>query len=504
MLYLPRPFLLGFYHDDWWSLVEAAAGTTAFSAERLANLFSWDAGYASRPLAGLTCFLISSVAGTHAPLWQLANALQVAVAAWALCRLLQVISAQLAATPEAPRLPAHLAVGGFLLTPWNLGMTAWPVASGSLLSLAGFALGAANLLEPGARPGRAWRSSAWCLASFLCYEGFYLQWGVILALAAGWGMERRELVRSAAALAAVQIVAVLYNRAIAGFLPNEATKQYFSEWPRLWWESLFGLPGELAHTLPGSPDLGQGLFLLGGVVILLAAWRVPNRPLARKVVTLVLAALALAATAALVHALAGYRLTSAGVMSRTTYSLSLALALPVLAAAHFAGVPPWLAARRPLGVVAAGVAALLAAGQFLAVSCWASVWRLQREVLAAMPVERIRRLSPAEDRVLFVGPAYQDHLVVFGAEWDLTAAVRHRPELAPGRRAFTDVVRIHPATAQYVWHWNGSVLTQDCPGYWVRRFPVKRLHLWNHYTGTFSVAAPGFRFTPADHPEYRR
>ncbi len=503
LAYLPRVALLGFYHDDWWSLIEAAQGTAPFSFDRLANFFSWDAGYASRPLAGLACFLVSSIAGDQAPLWQLANALQVLAAALAVRQLLLQLSPYFAPAARPTSGPADFGAVLILINPWSLGMTGWPVTTGSILSLAFFAAGAREFFTEGPTAARAGRAGAWLLASFLCYESFYLQWLVFLLLALGWRRPVRPALVIGGAAAIAQVAAIAYNRSIGSILPDTVTKQLSPRWWELWFDSVLGLPGQLGRTLPVPPAAWIALCAVILFVALIVHLHPAVNHLARRSATLLAAAGGLVFLAALIHAIAGYRITTDGVMSRTTYSLNLALALAGFALAHIGTACPRPPLCRLLAALGGAAALLLIVGLFAGVAHWAEVWRVERAVLARFPAEAARRLSPAEDAVFFIGPGYRDGLVVFGAPWDLTGAVRHLPTVAPGRRAFEQVLRCYPATALYDWHWRGGVLTQDCPGAFRHHYPVKRLQVWNHFTGAFGPAAEGFRFLARDHPEFR-
>src|SRR5271157_2766797 len=63
ILYLPRPFVLGFYVDDWWQLLEPLHATAPLSLDRLHYYIGFNTSYSSRPLMGLTAFLVTSIAG---------------------------------------------------------------------------------------------------------------------------------------------------------------------------------------------------------------------------------------------------------------------------------------------------------------------------------------------------------------------------------------------------------------------------------------------------------
>jgi hypothetical protein len=134
-----------------------------------------------------------------------------------------------------------------------------------------------------------------------------------------------------------------------------------------------------------------------------------------------------------------------------------------------------------------------AVAQKAVVSDWAIVWRQEQQVLEHVPVAEIKSLPP-DSRVLYIGPSHYHNMVVFGAGWDMTAAVFSVPGLSRGRKAFQGLTWIHSATMLYNWSWDGERLTQDCPGYFTSSFPAKHLFVWNYDQGRVFEVEKGFRY----------
>src|SRR5580700_5319955 len=63
ILYLPRPFVLGLYMDDWWYLLEPLHASAPFSLDRLHYFVGFATGYGPRPVMGFIAFLVTSIAG---------------------------------------------------------------------------------------------------------------------------------------------------------------------------------------------------------------------------------------------------------------------------------------------------------------------------------------------------------------------------------------------------------------------------------------------------------
>src|SRR5580704_5522103 len=123
ILYLPRPFVLGLYMDDWWYLLEPLHASAPFSLDRLHYFVGFGTGYGPRPLHGLTAFLITSIAGASPQAIQFMSTLLVLAAALSLRSWL---NRTMSIFPRYRNLAGDFAVLFWLAMPWMLGETAWP------------------------------------------------------------------------------------------------------------------------------------------------------------------------------------------------------------------------------------------------------------------------------------------------------------------------------------------------------------------------------------------
>ena len=141
-MYSWRPFALGFYSDDWPNIVEAAHHGGPFSWERWLQIN--ERIPLARPLQIPLMFLLSSLFGKSALLWQLSLLAVVAVTAWTLRVFLGRLLAALRAGSGSL---ADFAVALWLAVPWSLGYSAWPVALPNMLSFLLFLLAGLVLLR---------------------------------------------------------------------------------------------------------------------------------------------------------------------------------------------------------------------------------------------------------------------------------------------------------------------------------------------------------------------
>lgn len=497
LLYLPRPFLFGFYHDDWWAFVEPTHATAPFSLERLRFFVGADTNFSGRFAGGFFSFLVSSLAGSSAFAYQVVIALLALIAALALRGLLADMTPE---GEERPMVAADLAAAFWLALPWTLAVTAWSMnALFALLSQILFTLAVRILFRTGMAGVRAVAGlGALLVASYLTYESLYFQFAPLLLVAwlvARGGLARRRLLALAATAAGAQLLTIGVNRYVSKLNPW-GSKTLAAKWVGLFQQSLGRLPSELAARLG---DLALLWWALAGAIVLLSAIAVligvadrgSRRP---AVVTsvILLAGVAAIPITVLVYSLAGYGLSSNGLMERTLHGISWAITL-ILFALVAAGVRQrnrWL--RWALVSAAAGLVVVSGAALARRYPQWVHVWQVQQEVIARAPVAEISAL-PKESVVLYLGPSYDGEMVIFGAAWDLTAAVHSRTELRRGRNPYEFSAWLNPA-AHYRWEWDGQELVQELPGYFRNESPVKHLVIWDYERGRTYPAAPGFRW----------
>lgn len=501
ILYLPRPFMLGFYSDDWSSLVEPIHGTTPFSLDRLGQFVGIHTGYGSRPVLGMFAFLLSSVFGSSAMAYQWAAIVLVLIAALSLRAWLNGL---LAAFSEYHSLVADWAVIFWLVMPWMLAVTAWPVMSHTLLAQILFTEAARMLMFPGPLSAKfAVRFGLLLMASALTYEAFYFQIFLVIALWAisgvGGGHDKRKMFMFLSIACIAQATPILLNRYAAQIGAN-TSKTLSKQWQSILLLNIRHFPAVLEASLLDRRSLWAGsVVLLLACAVCLAVVGITSqrqRPLIKMILLIALLAVTSFCISTSIYSLAGYGFTYTGVESRTLFSASWSLSIAFFGLLACFFIRANVVLRGGLLLSAIGVVVLAAYAQHTTLQDWAHVWQQERTIVAAAPVAEISQLPP-DSSILYIGPSYYKSIVIFGASWDLTHAVFARKPLSDKRKPHQGLITIYPATELYKWSWDGSYLIQNLPGYWTQTFPAAHLYVWEYAKSRIDGLKPGFKWPPS-------
>ena len=474
-MYSWRPFALGFYSDDWPNIVEAAHHGGPFSWERWLQINQRIP--LARPLQIPLMFLLSSLFGKSAILWQLSLLAVVAVTAWALRNFLGRLLGWLGAGSRAP---ADLAVALWLAVPWSLGYSAWPVALPNMLSFLLFLLAGTVLLR-----SRSVRSvlGATVLfgASILTYEAFYLQFLPLLALVAlvvlatpvaapartvdagdppisalrrALGGDR-ALMWAGLSLLAVQLGAVGWNRLAAQLQPWTA-KRFNHQWAGETLDSLSGLPHQLALTLPSGRWVATAAVLILLAFTVVSVLRHPRR--GRKTRSMVAAVILIAlcglVLGVVVLSMAGYSLAALGRPSRTFISPNFWM---LLGTGALLFLVEGARLRQAVTVVALVLVVVLSAANINWVREWAQIWQVEREMVAEFPAEQFQG-ADEKALVLVRNGLMVENARVFPDSWSIGGAI---VDSHPGtRNPDGSYRRFVPYKAGWRNYWNGNRLTQ--------------------------------------------
>jgi len=499
-LYLPRPFQLGFYHDDWWSFVEATNGNAPFSLQRLNLFMGAHSSFLSRPVGGFLAFLLGSIGGISSFRYQACVAVLVLLAALSLRAWFRALMR--AFDPPARFWAPEIATLFWLSAPWSFAGTAWPSAAILAVPAQIFFTEALRRVSPPKQldARRLLIFGALLTASYLTYESFYFV--VLLVIALYLAMDRR--IREALWLSGVavgtQVLVLGINRFMAGVNP-EMAKKIYPAWRTLFLQSLLGLPHQMLLRMGTLGGIWAGLVLaLAAAALVSMAVGLRTRTQRRATVyalgILLVGAGAIPVTI-LTYSVASYGVSTAGLESRTFFPVCWALTILVYGFVLLLTQLRWNNAGLLLLALPLAIIVLDSTAQRRQIQDLAHVWNQEREVLAHAPVESIKAL-PKDSRILFIGPAYLGDLVIFGAYWDITGAVFSLPPLNQGRQAYQGLTIMDSATRLYNWSWDGKNLVQELPGYWKETRPAVHLFVWNYDDGNrFFEAEAGFRWPAA-------
>jgi hypothetical protein len=469
-----RPFCLGFYHDDWASVLKAVGVGSPFSSARffwIVDLFS------QRPVLGVLEYCFSSICGNSAFAWQAALAmvsLGTAVSICFFCR--SVLRFMNCEQPLAEFVPGLL----WLSFPWTLGSTAWPIAGPTLFAVIFFALGGTFLFNEWSRGRISWFLAPSFLAlSCLTYEAFYGQFIVLGAIGLVCGFNRREgLVRVASGvmlLGLTQISALAFNRYGPSLLFNQApAKTFNAQWIAMAMDSIKKLPGTLLSSATEVKGplvvVIVGLLFLVGLGFSRGLARYALRPVVLRALGLTVCAAMGVLMGAALFAMAGYPVEGVGLFSRTTMCLSFWLSVagsPLLIILLMHGRKIRVAAIATLCCLIA----LLAAATLHRVQDWAQAWQIQQTILRNVPIAALRNTSSGAV-ILYVGPFRHQGVTIFESTWDLDGAMKFTyPDMA--QRSF------FPARDDWNTTWDGEVVNQANAGGNVNHFKANEVWLWD-------------------------
>ena len=449
-----RPLMLGFYDDDWISLLLRTRDYGPLSWDRFASFMHH---YLNRPCIGVTTYLMSLVGGESAVAWHLAVA---GLSLGAAICLRSMLRALLALLDVRDRWPADLGAAIWLAFPWMLGTTAWPTLTPTLVAMMGFALAATVLFRAWRRGRSPWLAPATLLlVGLLTYESFYGQLVCLLLIGLVLGVPRRVGWRSfattAGALMVVQVAAVVWNRASATINPSMPNKSFNPDWPLRLVDNVLRLPRAVHYPLEGLspvPEFLLAAVLLGGATLLLIRLRRRDeRSRARHSLGVLLVAGVGVVLGCAVLAGAGYGVSGLGPESRTTqvFSFWLAVAWTVTLSAA-------VTAHRGLRYGCTGVAVasigLLAIAGYLRGRVWSEVWDIQRATLARVAVSELEQARDGA-AVLLIGPHRHKRVTTFPYHWVVSGAMHYTyPSLSH--------LTFYPAREDWQTRWDGQRVEQ--------------------------------------------
>ena len=457
-----RPFVLGFYHDDWSIIADAARRGAPFSAARFNAIFSV---FAPRPLFAVVLTTASSLFDANPFLWQTAGALLSLAVAFAIRHFVDAISER----SGIENGNAGLIAGAcWLVLPTTLGSTAWPVGLPALAGVLAFlASGTVLLRTPRFEPGNYWPAVILYAVSLFTYETFYFQFAPVIVLA--WALRKprisqKQLVLCILCFSGVQAAAIVWNR-IASHLPLAVSKSFHPDWPRIFVGSFVRLPHQL---LVAFQEVRYPMIVV--VLLLLALLFIAPRK--SGMVTGLIAVFAVLISVA-VYAVAGYGLTAVGLLSRTFLGVNVWFCIGFGTAV---AMQNWSLQRRKLALALpiafltlCGVATIYRTGE------WARSWREQRAIIASAPLDALSRL-PSDALVLADVPSEVGGVTIFEAPWDISGA------LAFSQRRFT-------VKREWKSSWNGTTLHQswgDSSGTDFLDLPARELWIWRWPANTLT------------------
>lgn len=476
-----KTLFLGFYHDDWATIVGATLHGNSFSSERFQWLFSL---FLSRPIGGIITFLGSSLNSKSPLLWQTTIAF---FSFWVIAFqyiFLKRLAAYLNFPAEKPRL--LLFSGLLFIVPWTIGGFNFVTAGIVILpAMLFFLVSGCLILKSPEKIGIyeiIW-SSVFYILSCLTYEIFYFQFLVFILILLIKSVRRihQKLFLLAGSLLFAQMLAITWNRYLTPLWGTDPRKNFHESWLTLFANSFFNLPINLLSALELN-SLTTCLLLL---VILFMAF-IALRTLSRKYTKFLLIPLFGLIISLLLYSFVGYEISSTGIFSRTTVTPVFYLILA------FWIIDNMIIARLKrskiiynLGVTFLVIILLLATWRQIFV--WQVSWDIQKKVLNTFPYEKLPQTDD-QALILYYGPFEIRGVIVFSAWWDIQGAVNSRVNHTNLHRRYS------VARPEWTTSWKPEIVKQS----WkqsaiaIWEIPASEIWLWNYYDKTFiRLAAEG-------------
>jgi hypothetical protein len=408
-----RPLIAGFYHDDWSVLQPLLAGDAL-------KLFE---DHASRPIYALIIVFVRQLLPMDPVYYQGLLAMLMACSALAIGLFAQRMSDRLTTNSGTASWAGAVSASIWLATPWDLGVSVWPTTFPAQISVTGFCIVGAITLGSDSIRVKLAKALPTFLAISLISELFWLSFIplIILLVAFGTGFsnwrKQKEAILLLIGFGGIQVLLATLNRMLVffGFGINRSFNTSVLETT---WLSLRLLPSEFSKAVV-SPFLfwAIGFGLVAGVIV--CALFHPKT----KIIAVVLLAVGAGCLISIfLFALAGYRVESIGIFSRTTVVISVWLSLiPALAIAVAKEFNSWI--KWTLNSASVLLLLVLASSSVINLQAWRKSWQFQKALLSSIPIEELNRMAEKDSFILI--DADKPESAVEGLEgfWDLSGAL---------------------------------------------------------------------------------
>ena len=454
-----RPWWLGFYHDDWWMIARGADP----------SFFTDFTEQASRPLYFLLITTLKQVLPATPLPWQILLAGLVIGNAFLIGLVGRRFAFVMQANPDTAWWAGCLGAAVWLCCPWALGATAWVTPAVGHVAIGFFCLAALFLLSERAIGQKLVWSGVFLTLAYLINELFWFAFVPLLFAPAARDLLRhgysalRPLVLLLTGLLAVQALPIALNRGVAFFgvginrslnaqgidlaimsarlVPTEISRAVI--FPEVFW----GLTGSLALAAVAALAVVTRYGRWRGVVIVLAG---------------LMAIVAGCIGSLILFALAGYRLESIGLFSRSFITFSVWISwLPAVLLALSESLPHW--PRRAIIAGCLAVVALLGGSTVVRLSDWRAAWEDQQAIIAALPIDQLKTNSSPGSFIVVLLPERTSPVEGIEAFWDMTGVLISRaPDLVerlrdPDQRMFATAARL----SKHRVSWDGSNMTMS-------------------------------------------
>jgi hypothetical protein len=450
-----RPWVLGFYHDDW-SLLTV---TSAYGHGLLEGVYT-------RPLNFALGYLGVLLFGENTFTWHAYGVLLVLATTVGIYGACNAITKQIF-DGNVARKASVIASLGWMLYPWSLGYTAWPVMFPGLVAIALFASALNNVGDFSTSSSKVrWAAFKITIAS-LIYEAFWFAFIpmtiIFLALNKQYQWQKSRTVFLT--LGMPQILLVVWNQMMTYWGVGGGKQINLG-----WLEVVMYLPVRLLSSFSGNRFLSICLC----VIALYLLWILIKRSRNSRNISLILGACIIGITLSVVlYALAGYAISMTGIFSRSTIVINvwLSIAISIIAGIIISSSTTLISSRIAALVILIGLFRL-GWGNVHETSRWAASWVDQKQLINRLSQINLDVIQGNSILVMDL-PKNRDIVEGFEAYWDTTAALYiNFPHLRNAVESGQLWVTISKNN-EWITRWDSGKLTQ----YWCHS-PDKPL--WEH------------------------
>ncbi len=499
LLYVYRPFFLGFYHDDWNILIYMPL---KFYPETYSQVYPSfpDPGfyffinfYSNRPLTGLVSWLLSFICHDSPYKWHFAVILTNLATAWSIRLLVRNF---LTLIDENKKYLGDIAATFWLILPWSMAINTWPTLIPNQLTIICFSLSGYFLFGAWKDHKIGWfRPALFFLLSCLSYESFYGQFIIYILIGFIYGIHKKNgavsLMLPLLGFGFSQALVILFNRFGGVLIQHAVRKTLNKDWLHLWLSSLNNLPATLLESFTTLRSFVTVILVIGILVFILACFEQFMGHSQQKKIAVIKAFLALLSfmlggiIAVAVYSVAGYPMFGIGLASRVTLSLSFWLILMLIPASLII-INSRLFLRRAGLIVAISGLLFMSGATTIQLQSWIKSWDIQQDILASAPLNKMQKIK-ANSFVLLEGyPQYYQGVIVFENEWDINSAMNYSYALPSNTRFI-------PLKKELVISWDGQTLQQISPNYWKFSYEGDEVWIWNYQNQSFRKVTPPAR-----------
>lgn len=415
-----RPLVVGFYHDDWVVL-------RPLLFEDGIKLFI---DQASRPIYALLITLVRVVLPMDPFYYQCLLAFLLALSAFAIGVFAKTLSHVICNDERASSWSGALAASTWLAIPWNLALSVWPTTFPFQVSVIGFSIVGTVVLGSNSIKSKLAKALPVFFLTSLISEVFWLSFLPLLFMLfvfgngfTGW-RRYKEIIVLLMGFLAIQSVLVIYNRLFVYFGVG-TNRSFNASFVDTAWLSLGLIINEISKSILYPIVFLSLIVSISFIIAYAAIFKNKRRAVLGVVGGVVFGSL----ISVLFYALAGYRIESIGIFSRTTAAISVWICLvPALLCSvveKTSVCSRWVANGIVLFLVL-----FLSLSSINNLQAWIRSWQFQQSLLATFPSLELSKIAAKDSFVIIDADKPENSSEGLEAFWDVTSALNiTKPEM---------------------------------------------------------------------------